>query len=239
MSENNQNLLSNLFSGFGEDISIPVTKDRVINMDDLDESARQQFENELNTGSAEKKNSYWDYFSWLPFISKTINIDDKSNTIIKNASSMLTEAKKNISDPLTIAGLISASLFIFFYFANELVYQIIGLYYPCYYLYTLIHYRHAQKANKIKSIMKYFIIYGHMELLACIVELFGFYLHHPKIVIILSLLYMAGYKQLWLDNLYDKVIFYDKIILGFIYLAFDKFCHTYSAVSSSIGKEKK
>lgn len=137
-----------------------------------------------------------------------------TNDISANAFSLLFGIKKSLADPLAILITTIIGLFIYIYFANEFMCQALGLFYPCYHTYALLHYNIQDKADKIKSMMRYFIIYGHIELLMAIAKLFDMYFYHLKILVILILLYMTHYRFSILDYLYQKLIFYDKILVG-------------------------
>ena len=87
--------------------------------------------------------------------------------------------------------------------------------------------------------MKYFIIYGHLEFLSALIRIFGFYFYHLKIIVIVCILYTAGYRQEWLANIYDQIIYYDKIILALIQSGANNLYIEYSKIKSEIVKVKK
>lgn len=175
------------------------------------------------------------------------NISDNNDTpstkkgiIIHNSKKfkdkfvIFNELKKSASDPLSVIIVLLVSIFSYVYFANELMCQVFGLFYPIYYLYTLLHKKSSNKAEKIRSIMRYFIIYGHLEFLSAFFRLFGFYFYHLKILIIISILYMAGYRQKWVASLYENMIFYDKIMLALLYSGANKIYLEYYRIKSDV-----
>ncbi|XWV25846.1 hypothetical protein QJ857_gp1236 [Tupanvirus soda lake] len=165
--------------------------------------------------------------------------ENKNNRKSKDKFIIINEIKKSASDPLSIIIMVIITLFSYIYFAGELICQVLGLFYPTYYLYTLLHKRSANKAEKVKSIMKYFIVHAHLEFLSTILGAIGFHFYHLKILVILAILYMAGYRQLWLAGLYDKLIFYDKIIFGLAQSAINKFYVEYMNIKSEVSGTKK
>ena len=119
-------------------------------------------------------------------------------------------------DPVVILLASIFALFMYFYFANEIMCQILGLFYPCYCLYGLLHYNITDRADKIKSMMRYFIVYGHLEVLLTIGKIFSMYFYHLKIIILLGLLYMAHYRVKLFEKIYLRMIFYDKVLTALL-----------------------
>lgn len=160
--------------------------------------------------------------------------------IASNALSLLFEFKKSVTDPLGILVLAVISIITYIYFASDFLCQLIGLFYPSYYMYILLNYRIAGKAEKIKSMMRYFIIYGHMEFVTWMFRLIGFpVFHHIKILLLLGSVYMAKYRPKWLALIYQKIIFYDQVGLGLCCSSFSKISSEYGKVSSQVKKLNK
>ncbi|XWV24612.1 hypothetical protein QJ856_gp1175 [Tupanvirus deep ocean] len=183
-------------------------------------------------------------FAWYtqPVIQNEVTIHNKENASAKKSKEnyfIINEIKKSASDPLSIIIMVIIALFSYIYFAGEFICQMLGLFYPTYYLYTLLHKRSSNKVEKVKSIIKYFIVYGHLEFLSALFSIFGFHFYHLKILVILSILYMAGYRQIWLAGVYNKIIFYDKILIGLVQSATNKFYIEYTSVKSQVSNTKK
>jgi len=124
---------------------------------------------------------------------------------------LLSDIKKIISNPIGIIFLSLVSIFGYIYFASYALYQLISLFYPIYCMYTILHPNSVveEPPEKTVNLMKYFIIYGHLE---AITYIFGLsILYHFKILIVSALIYLMGYQPDWLNSLYQKIIFYDTI----------------------------
>jgi len=124
---------------------------------------------------------------------------------------LLSDIKKIISNPIGIFFLSLVGIFGYIYFASYALYQLISLFYPIYCMYTILHPRslNVEPPEKTIHLMKYFIIYGHLE---AITYIFGLsILYHFKILIMGVLIYLMGYQPDWLNSLYQKIIFYDTI----------------------------
>jgi hypothetical protein len=162
----------------------------------------------------------------------TITKLDNKSRVQNDKILFVNKIKKNASDPLSIIIVLIFSIFFYIYFANEFVYQVLGLFYPTYYLYTLMHYRNTNYREKIRSIIKYFIIYGHIEFISSLLKLVGIYFYHLKILVIICALYITGYRQEWLNSFYDNMIFYDRVILDVILTTTNKFYEEYTRIKS-------
>lgn len=249
MIKNNYSFLNKILTNFGESDDAPKIPKTPKNLDEIN---RQYFEDEPdfdlenNNITLEKEDidmqkisiddspNFFDYFNFSNFFSQDTNKMKSSQQKSGKDDlkfSFITELKKTISDPLGIIILLMVSIFTYIYFASELICQALGLFYPAYYMYTLIpcprngrlesqqsrellHFKSPQKSIKIKSIMKYFIIYSHLELITSLTRIVGFYFTHLKILVIISILYMAGYRQDWLSDVYERILMYDKIIFN-------------------------
>lgn len=125
---------------------------------------------------------------------------------------LLSDIKKIISNPIGILFLSLVGIFGYIYFASYVLYQLISLLYPIYCMYTILH--SGSNGEPLESggtihLMKYFIIYGHLE---TITYIFGLsLLYHFKILIVCVLIYLMGYQPDWLNSLYQKIIFYDTV----------------------------
>lgn len=112
--------------------------------------------------------------------------------------------------------LIITMLFIlgYIYFANDFMCQLIGLYYPCYYLFIILHSNKiTKKLSQFQLMGKYFILYGHVEFVSMILKFIGFPLfHHIKILVLAFFVYSFHYRE-WMNPVYKRMVMYDKIFL--------------------------
>ena len=168
-----------------------------------------------------------------------IKIDDlEKNSSIMGQNKLGQNKNGKKIDPLIILFAIIFGIFCYVYFVNEFFCQIFGHFYPLYYIYVLLNDKKVKvgdgnerqlvnrrvgdgqrpngrqaSASKIKTVMKYFILYGHMEFVSAILKLIGLYFSHIKFLLIIALLYMVGYNEYLLDGFYNKIILYDTVII--------------------------
>ncbi len=171
--------------------------------------------------------------------SNKANTNKSKKTKSDEKLSIVKEIKKTSSDPLSIIIVVFISLFFYIYFANDFMCHLFGLFYPLYYLYTLMHYRNTNCSEKIRSVVKYFIIYGHIEFLSSLLKIVGVNFYHLKILVIICALYMTGYRQEWLNTCYDNVIFYDRVFLGMISSTINKIYTEHVRVKTVIVNESR
>lgn len=209
----------------------PESGNAIIHLKELDNINRKYFDMENNEQINKNDGFLAKFFGWFvdekyggqKIVDNSVNsklknvkLDDScliSNiSIIENNKSTNTLEKYNI-DPLGIFVMIILGFFIYIYFASDFFCQIIGLFYPIYKLYLLVD-NDILNALAIKSIMNYFVVFGHIEILSLAFKIFGLYFYHLKILIICFMLYLQEYRQDWLNGIFHKIIFYDKIICG-------------------------
>ena len=154
------------------------------------------------------------------------------------SSNIVSNLKTTIRDPLSIIAIAISCIIIYIYFANELIYQLLGLFYPNYRIYCLLHGTNQDndKVDRIISVMKYFVIYAHLEFVSICT---GLYFYHLKILVILFALYMLEYHHQWLSKVFATVIFYDKIVLGLLQSGLNKLYTEYIAIKNSLMESKK
>lgn len=147
-------------------------------------------------------------------------VSTNSTEVNKIGIDIYDHIQKIKSDPL---GRISLYIFIGFayvYFANNLMTLIIGLIYPLYNLYVAIltsNFEDDKNMMTIFALSKYFMLYGHIELIMKIIDLVSISMScHIKILIYVVLHYLALYKPEQITKIYDRVILYDKIALQLI-----------------------
>ena len=105
----------------------------------------------------------------------------------------------------------------YFYLTAELVYYLVGFYYPLYLSYCILEFPAKYKKYKLKIMLEYLIIYEHMELFNMIMK----YLMLPsfiylRTILIILLLYASLYDPANLHKIYNKLIFNDKVCLKVI-----------------------
>lgn len=110
---------------------------------------------------------------------------------------------------------IKLSMILFFIlFANDLICGLIGLFFP--------FYIHISTKNKIIStnVLKYYIIYAHIDLLFNMLSIFGIYFYRIKLIIILISIYQLRYQATEINtpinNLSKKLVTIDLSIFYFI-----------------------
>lgn len=139
--------------------------------------------------------------------------EQSNKETIFNTLSTFFGIKISISDPLGIIVMSALSIFFYIYFANSLLCQLIGLVYPTYHMYKLIV---NKKEYNPEPIMKYSIIYSHLEIYAYMAQMI-LSVYHLKLLIIMALIYMLEYQTDWLDHVYQKTILYDKIMINLMH----------------------
>ena len=148
------------------------------------------------------------------FISEDLVTDVTKN--INNGINTISHLRKSFTDPLSIiiAGLLS--VFIYIYFANDLICQIFGLCYPAYHMYMLLSTKNKDILKNMNPIIKYFLVYTHVEIFASVLKAFGMIFSHMKLSLIFLVIYMTEYRLDWLNTSYDKIIYYDRIIYSVV-----------------------
>lgn len=160
-----------------------------------------------------------------------------SSTLNEN-SNLFDQLKMKITDPLAIIFTLLGGIFIYIYFANQWIYQFIGLIIPSYYLYKLLHFKCSNRAQKIKSMIQYFILYSHIEVITLFFSLIGMYFYHLKIMIVIIILYLIEYRPNWLNILYTRIIRFDKIVFGISSSLTNKLIEEYNRISSLLQNDE-
>lgn len=155
----------------------------------------------------------------------TIQMESKQN---KNTDNLF-------KDPLHFLLIFFGGTIMYMFFANEIILYLVGLVYPAYSMFQIVsalnNHRSKRKntndksialkgnyAEKSISLMKYLVIYSHVEIAG---KFIGFSVlpvfYHLKMIWLILLIYLSEYKYEWLDQVYQKVIFYDKVAYNIIY----------------------
>ena len=237
----------------------------IIGTNELDELNRKYFKNELGSdfdflnfnlgedfskSETEKKSENvlenkipkkysdksWYSFFRIPFLSNdnTVNHNNSRKTF-----NLIQTLKGYASDPLGIATMILSGILLFFYFAGELMFQAFGLFYPTYYLYTIMNYKIQNKLEKLALLLKYFIIYAHLEFVSSIFKILGLYFSHLKIMVIVLIIYLLKYQPQLLGEIYDKILFYDKIIIRLVESGINSLWSEYLLIRKKMEKIEK
>lgn len=154
-----------------------------------------------------------------PSIIKEINIEKDDNDNIFNLIEII---KEKISDPLSIILFAIVLSLVYLYMICDIICTSLGLFGPLYYLYTLITPFSPENVQKFENISKYFIIFGHIELISFIFSVLGIHLYHIKFLILLMILYSMGYQSSLFNKFYDTAILYDKIFYRLILTGYIK-----------------
>ena len=163
--------------------------------------------------------------------------ENNTKNSMADAMNFFINLKNYISDPLAIFFMCVGFFISYIYFAGEILCQFIGLFYPCYYIYTLMHNKIPDKTVKIRSIMKYFIIYAHTEFISTFFKIIGLPMfYHIKILVLIAFIYSAQYRNEWINNIYDKTIIYDRIVLSLCYSSYQKLVDEYYKADNTIKK---
>jgi hypothetical protein len=120
--------------------------------------------------------------------------------------------EKVTTDPLYLIAITTIMMFLYIYFINNFYCQLIGLVYPTYHAYQFMS-ATSRKLEDMKSILKYFTLYSHMELITCLSSLINLPMLHFKFFVYSILIYFLKFQTTSLDDLYARVIHYDKVLL--------------------------
>lgn len=134
-----------------------------------------------------------------------------------------------IFEPILIANYLRASIPIItvilfvYHFVNNIIFKSIGTFYPSHYVYSIILKNDRENLEKLKIILKYFVLYCHLELLMELLKIIGLQSMLLEMGIIMVLLYMVVYQNLLLSSLYDKIMLYEKIIFNTCHKYLEKY----------------
>jgi hypothetical protein len=125
---------------------------------------------------------------------------------------------RNHTNNWTICKYFGIMIFIILLLTTDFIVCTIGFYHPIYYAYQLLTYPSNNRIQKIKSILKYLIIYAHLEItysLLLMIYIFPF-LSYLRLIWTVLLWYFAGYRQDILNQCYLFVIQFDHQIVSMI-----------------------
>lgn len=103
------------------------------------------------------------------------------------------------TDPINYIGILFLFLIVYLYFTGEFIYQLITIGYPIYIIPKYI--------DTPNNLIKYFFIYGHIQILNAVSNLMGLPLmYQVKLPAMCLLLYYTEKKPEWLDYIYNRVL---------------------------------
>lgn len=111
----------------------------------------------------------------------------------------------------------------YIYFANFIIYQIIGVFVPLYFGYQIISVKNNIK--QLRALIKYFIIYGHIEFLFIFLNLY-----HIRILMVTLLVTSFKYDIEIISEVYNKLISYDKRIISFLQIFINKISQEFKGI---------
>lgn len=258
--------MDNLFNRmFADETNNNENFEEIISMSELEELNRKYFNNELDTdpqpilseivvpkvlprltrqqASTQKvstqkplgRESWYNFIRIPSFLRKATDV---KNPLVESID-IISTLKGYLSDPLGMMTIVFSSFILFLYFASEFICQIVGLFYPAYYLYTIMHYKIPNKLEKLSLLLKYFIIYAHLELVSSLLKIFGLYLYHLKILITIAILYLFGYQTNALVEIYGQILFYDKILFKLMNSGINRILTEYAVIKKEMEKHKE
>jgi len=122
-----------------------------------------------------------------------------------------------LGDPMAIIMVIGFLFTSYLYLANNLMYLIVGLLAPSYFMSKKIApTEKTEKTENFLPIQLYFIVYAHLEFIWWFFGLFGLQFIHLKIMIVTVLVYLAQYQESVFKKIYHQIIFYDEVTIELI-----------------------
>ncbi|AGC02162.1 hypothetical protein H012_gp292 [Acanthamoeba polyphaga moumouvirus] len=116
--------------------------------------------------------------------------------------------------PLGYSVILSFCVLFYFYFANNFIYYLIGLFIPGYWTYLLLSDENFIIID-IKDMAIYFVIFSHLEFFSFIFES-AISLIYLKIAIIIFFNNILVYNKDLLKTIYEKIIVFDKVVITFM-----------------------
>lgn len=151
---------------------------------------------------------------------------------INNGLNTVSVLREYLSDPLSLILMGLFGIFVYAYFTNDAMCQFFGLAYPAYHMYMV-------KPNKMDKVMgpiiKYFLIYTHIEFVSMVIRAFNIVAHHLKLALVICLIYLTEHRLDWLNALYDRMVHYDRIA----YTVAKRFKDEFYKVSAEINSDVK
>jgi hypothetical protein len=108
------------------------------------------------------------------------------------------------TDPLHGIVIFIFLIYYFIYFANEFLFQIIGLAYPIFYIH--------RNTNKNDTLLKYLTVFVHINSFTLITSYFNYTFIHLKIILVIILWYTSRYRENMMDKIYNEIIAIDILV---------------------------
>jgi hypothetical protein len=134
--------------------------------------------------------------------------------------SMYQESQNHVGflcDPRILVILVVAFSLFVGYSVCSFVSKSLGLFYPSYHVYHTITMNNKESMDKLKIMIKYFVLYSHLELLETLFQIMGLQWCFLKMITIIVLLYITFNESLWINIIYEKIILYDRLLLNACY----------------------
>lgn len=113
--------------------------------------------------------------------------------------------------------IISIAFLIYFMLATSIIYQASAFYLP---LYLLYHAMNNNLISEVQILVKYLIIYGHIEFTFSIITIIGPQMYPLRIIAGILLLYLTMNEPNTFSDIYVRIIEYDHHIIRDIHLKF-------------------
>lgn len=120
--------------------------------------------------------------------------------------------------------LLLATIMIFYWIGSFLC-QLVGLYYPIYCLHMILATNQNGELTKhtiVSTYIKYFVIYGHFEILFHIISLILSPMYYIRLIILSILILSIKYRPELIDTIHAKLIFSDINVYNFIRIKIKK-----------------
>jgi hypothetical protein len=156
-----------------------------------------------------------------------VDTDNKHSLDSNMLAGTLNNAKGNFfDDPVGMLLGLLFYVFVFIYFANDQIAQIVGFYGPIYHTRQAIHNSIITSENSatLVNLFKYMYLYGHLELFSGFTSCFGIHIYHFKIASIMFMLYLMNYHPVALANLYTKLCQYDDLVVEVAKNLYNRIC---------------
>ncbi len=119
-------------------------------------------------------------------------------------------------------------------FGSNTTTELIGLVYPAYYMYHLMESKMHLEANNIEPVMKFLILYTHIQMMSIMFSFVGIYYYTIKTMMVALLMYaLLNYPHI-VEKFYLSTIDCDRSIIAFAMEKTKLVIGKYSVVISEI-----
>ena len=117
--------------------------------------------------------------------------------------------KNMLSDPLVYSALIILSIISFVYISGPILCWSIGMFVP-------LFYAHKTLGSNDQTIVKYFIIYGHIEFILLLTTTVNIYFYHIQVILVTASCYCLLFRHRLIDRLFIVINYYDLVVFNTI-----------------------